>query len=120
MTVEIHKTIVVRFFQEGLKNGQTDIFEEILTPNCTYTPEGKLMCSNRDEFTAYVIEALEPYIKREITIDSIFAEDDNVAVRCTYYFDTNEAQYVMKVMGFFEFSEGKIVKIWRNAVTANG
>ena len=105
MTSETHKTIVQRFFFEALRDGKTEVLEEIMTPDCSYTDAGKLKYTNRDDFVDYVREARKPYTQIEITIHDTIAEDDRVAVRCTYHLETDLIRHTVPVMGIFRFQD---------------
>jgi len=119
MSIEIQKTIINQFFLDGLKDGKLEILEKILGPECSYIDGGKLKYTARDDFIEYVREARKPYTSTDVVVDDIIAEGDKVAVRCTYHLETKGDKATVSVMGFFQFSEGKIVKIWRNVVASS-
>ena len=120
MPGEAHKSVVRRFFQEALENGQTAVLEEILDPCCSYFDGGALRFTNRDDFIAYLIEARERFTETTVVIDDVVAEGDKVAVRCEYHLATDGDRSRYAVMGFFEFGEGGIIGIWRIIVAVAG
>lgn len=114
MTIETHKSIVQRFFYEVLRDGKIEVLQEIATSDCSYTDNGKLKYTNRDDFTQYVREARMPYTHVDVTIHDMVAEGDRVAVRCTYHLEAESDRYLIPVMGIFRFQKNRIVQIWRN------
>ena len=119
MSIELQKNIVERFFLDALQEGELEILEKILDSKCSYFDGGMLNYTKREEFIEYVREGRKPYASIEVVIDEIISEDDKVAVRCTYKLGTDVDQYTFSVMGFFQFYEDKIVKIWRNIVLSS-
>ena len=114
MSIETHKTIVNRFFQEGLSDGKLEILENILSPECSYFDGGIQEHSTRKDFIEYVREARKPFTYTEVVVEDVIAEGDKAAVRCTYHLETESDRFTIPVMGFFQFDDCKIVKIWRN------
>ena len=119
MSIETQKSIVKQFFQEVLEDGKLEILEKILNPECTYIDAGEQKFTNRGDFIEYVREGRKPFTKFDVVINDIIAEGEKLAVRCTYHLDTKTVQTTLAVMGFFQFQEGKIVKIWRNIVISD-
>jgi predicted SnoaL-like aldol condensation-catalyzing enzyme len=120
MNIDTHKALVQRFFFETLRDGKTEVLEEIMAPDCSYTDGGKLKSTNRNDFAEYVREARKPYTQIEVTIHDIIAEGDRVAVRCTYHLETELIGHIVPVMGIFRFQDNRIVEIWRNIATSEG
>jgi predicted SnoaL-like aldol condensation-catalyzing enzyme len=116
MSIVKQKSIVNQFFLEVLKEGKLEILDFILDSECLYIDGGKLKYSNREDFIEYVRETRKPYTTTDVVVDDIIAEGDRVATRCTYHLETKRDRVTVSVMGFFQFFEGKIVKIWRNVV----
>ena len=116
MSIEKQKSIVNQFFLDVLKEGKLEILDLILDSECLYFDGGKLKYSNREDFIEYVREARKPFTTTDVVVDDIIAEGDRVATRCTYHLETKRDRVTVSVMGFFQFFEGKIVKIWRNVV----
>lgn len=119
MSIETQKSMIIKFFQEVLENGKLTILEKILKPECSYIDAGELKFTNRRDFIEYVREGRKPYTDIDVFIHDIVAEGEKVAVRCTYRHATKTVQTTFAVMGFFQFQEGKIVKIWRNIVISD-
>ena len=67
-----------------------------------------------------MIEAREPYTEASVVIDDPAADGDKVAVRCERQLATDDGRSRFAVIGFFEFREGKIIRIWRNIVAGAG
>jgi predicted ester cyclase len=114
--IEARKSAVRRFFQEGLQNGRTDTLRELLDPHCTYFDGGELRVANRGDFIDYVVEARASYTETSVVIDDLIAEGDKVAARCRYHLTSDGGRSTFAVMGFFQFSEDRIVGIWRSIV----
>jgi limonene-1,2-epoxide hydrolase len=114
MKNKTHKSIVQRFFFEVLRDGKMEVLEEIMAPDCSYADGGIPKYTTRNDFEEYVREARKPYTHIEVTIHDLIAEDDRVAVRCTYHLDTELIRHTVPVMGIFRFLEDRIVEIWRN------
>jgi predicted SnoaL-like aldol condensation-catalyzing enzyme len=119
MSTETQKTIVKQFFYDVLRDGKLEVLERILNPECPYYDGGELKYTTREEFIEYVGEARKSFTSIDVVIDEMIAEGDKVAVRCTYYLDTEVIRSTFSVMGFFQFHELIIVKIWRVIVISN-
>ena len=119
MSIEPQKNIVKIFFLDALQEGELEILEKILDHECSYFDGGMLNFTSREEFIEYVREGRKSYTSIEVVIDEIISEDDKVAVRCTYKLGTDVDQYTFSVMGFFQFYQDRIVKIWRNIVLSS-
>ena len=85
-----------------------------MSPECSYFDGGIQEHSTRKDFIEYVREARKPYTYTEVVVEDVIAEGDKVAVRCTYHLETESDRFTIPVMGFFQFDDCKIVKIWRN------
>ena len=118
MSIETPKNIIYQYFQ-ALNDGQFKILEELLCPDCSYIDAGDIMFTNRGEIIEYFRKARRLHTKFDVVISDLVAERDKAAVRCMFHLDTNAVQTTVAVMGFFQFHEGKIVKIWRNMVISD-
>ena len=115
MSIETQKNIVYQYFQ-GLKDGQSDILEELVCPDCSYFDAGEPMFTNREELIDYLVNARRAHTKFDVVINDVVVEGDKAAVRCMFHLETKDVRTTLAVMGFFQFYEDKIVKIWRNIV----
>ena len=64
----------------------------------------------------YLREGHKPYMNIDVVIKDIIAKGDKVAVQCMFHLDIKTGQTTLAVMGFFQFYEDRIVKIWPNIV----
>ena len=115
MSIETQKNTVKQYFQ-AMKDGKLKTLEEILSMDCSYIDAGETMFTNRGEIISYLRKARRLHTKFGVVINDLVAEEDKAAVRCMFHLDTNAVQTTVAVMGFFQFHEGKIIKIWRNMV----
>ena len=118
MSIETPKNIIYQYFQ-ALNDGQFKILEELLRPDCSYIDAGDIMFTNRGELIDHLDKARRFHTKFDVVIRDVVAEGDKAAVRCMFHLETEAVQTTLAVMGFFQFYEGKIVKIWRNIVISN-
>ena len=119
MSIHNHKTIVKQFFRDVLSNGNLEILEDILSPECSYIDGGRLKYRTQIDFINYVREARKPFTNTNVVVEDLIAQGDKIAVRCTYHLETESDRYTVPVMGIFHFHKGKIVKIWRNLSTSD-
>jgi limonene-1,2-epoxide hydrolase len=118
MSNETQKTIVNQYFQ-GLMDAKPEILEEILCRDCSYIDAGNTMFTNCEELIDHLSKARRSHTKFDVVINDIVAEGNKVAVRCMFKLEKETIRTKLAVMGFFQFQEGKIVKIWRNMVISD-
>ena len=112
-TNENNKTVVMHFFREVVSQGNLDIVNALLTPNCRYFDAGSVRTTNIPEFIDYLKKARIPFDSIDVKIDNIIAEGNRVAVRCSYHLVIAGEHSVALVMADFLIEDGKIVEMWR-------
>lgn len=110
---EDNKTIVMQFFEEVVSQGNIDVINELLAPNCRYFDAGNIRTTNIPEFIDYLKEARMPFDSIYVKIDNLIAEGNRVAVRCSYHLVIAGEHSVALVMADFLVEDGKIVEMWR-------
>jgi predicted SnoaL-like aldol condensation-catalyzing enzyme len=112
-TNEDNKTVVMRFFKEIVGQGNLDVVNALLAPNCRYFDAGSVRTTNVSEFIDYLKEARLPFDSIYVKIDNIIAEGGRVAVRCSYHLVIAGEHSVVLVMADFLLEDGRIVEMWR-------
>jgi len=112
-TNENNKTVVMHFFREVVSQGNLDVVNALLAPNCRYFDAGSVRTTNIPEFIDYLIKARLPFDSIDVKINNIIAEGDRVAVRCSYHLVVAGEHSVALVMADFLIEGGKIVEMWR-------
>jgi ketosteroid isomerase-like protein len=103
----------VRFFDDVVGQGDIDVVNALLAPDCRYFDAGSLRTSNVPEFIEYLENARLPFDSIDVEIDSMIAEGNRVAVRCSYHLVVAGEHSVAPVMADFLIEEGKIAEMWR-------
>ena len=112
-TNDDNKTVVMNFFKEVVGQGNLDVVNALLAPNCRYFDAGSIRTTNVPEFIDYLEKARLPFDSIDVEIDNIIAEGNRIAVRCLYHLVIAEEHSVVPVMADFLIKNGKIVEMWR-------
>ena len=112
-TNEMNKTVVRQLFKEVVSQGNVDVVDSLLAPNCRYFDAGSIKTTTIPEFIDYIKKARSPFDSIDVKIDNIIAEGNRVAVRCSYHLVIAGELSVKLVMVDFLLENGKIVEIWR-------
>ena len=117
--IEESKAQVRRFFREVVGQGNLETVDELVADSCRYFDAGSLRAKGIGEFTDYLIQARMPFDSIDVKIDSIIAEGNRVAVRCSYHLMLEGEHSVVPVMADFRFEGEKIVEMWRIVAARN-
>jgi len=113
MSIEDNKALVQRFFNEVVSQGNQEVVNELLDARCRYFDAGSVRTTNNREFIDYLIKARLPFDNINVKIDSIIAEGNRVAVRCSYHLLYGGEHSSVPVMAEFRIEGGRIREMWR-------
>jgi predicted SnoaL-like aldol condensation-catalyzing enzyme len=119
MLNEENKALVRRFFGEVVGQGNLEAVNELLAASCRYFDAGSLRTEGTGEFIDYLIQARKPFDSIDVKIDSIIAEGNRVAVRCSYHLMLEGEHSVVPVMADFYIEGEKILEMWRTVAARN-
>jgi esterase/lipase/predicted SnoaL-like aldol condensation-catalyzing enzyme len=111
--IEDKKTIVRQFFREVVGQGNINVVNALLAPNCRYFDAGRVKTTNIPDFIDYLKNARLPFDSIDVKFDNIIAEGNWVAVRYTYHSVLSGELIVVPAMADFLIEDGKIIEMWR-------
>ncbi len=111
--IEDNKTIVRHFFIEVVSQGNINLVNTLLAPNCRYFDAGSVKTTNIPEFIDYLKKARLPFDSIDVKFDNIIAEGNRVAVRYSYHSVLSGELIVIPAMADFLIEDGKITEMWR-------
>jgi predicted SnoaL-like aldol condensation-catalyzing enzyme len=113
MSIEDNKALVQRFFNEVVSQGDEEAVSELLSARCRYFDAGRVRTTSMRGFIDYLVEARQPFESISVDVDSIIAEGDRVAVRCSYHLTHKGEASSVPVMAEFRIEDRKIGEMWR-------
>jgi pimeloyl-ACP methyl ester carboxylesterase len=111
--IENNKSMVKHFFREVVGQGNIDVVNALLAPNCRYFDAGRIKTKNVPEFIDYLKKARQPFDSIDVKFDNIIAEENRVAVRYTYHSVLSGELIVVPAMADFLIEDGKIIEMCR-------
>jgi predicted SnoaL-like aldol condensation-catalyzing enzyme len=116
-TIENNKSMVEHFFRKVVGQGNINVVNALLAPNCRYFDAGRVKTTNVPEFIDYLKRARQPFDSIDVKIDNIIAEGNWVAVRYSYHSLISGEHFVVPAMADFLIEDGKIIEMWRYVPT---
>ena len=117
--IESNKSMVRNFFKEVVGQGNINVVNALLAPDCRYFDAGRIKTTNVPEFIDYLKQARLPFDSIDVKIDNIIAEGNRVAVRYQYHSLISGEQSVVPAMADFLIKDGKIIEMWRYVPARN-
>jgi limonene-1,2-epoxide hydrolase len=116
-TIENNKSMVEHFFREVVGQGNINVVNALLAPDCRYFDAGRIKTKNVPEFIDYLKKARLPFDSIDVKIDNIIAEGNRVAVRYSYHSVLSGELIVVPAMADFLIKDRKIIEMWRYVPT---
>ena len=118
MSVDDNKTLAKRFYEEILNGRSMDVADEILAPHYN---DHSASAPGLENFKRYLTMITSVFPDIYVTVEDMFADDDNVAARLTIRgtqsgsfrgFPAKGGQATWSGMDIIHVSNGKIVERW--------
>ena len=128
MSIESHKAIVRRYFEEVVDKRNLDVLDEIVTTDCViHRPEASEPIRGLEAFKQVLKEILQMYSEFTTTIHDLIAEEDRVACRLSHK-AVNRGEWTSRIgrhavagrtiswpaIAIFRIRDGKIAEEWVN------
>jgi steroid delta-isomerase-like uncharacterized protein len=84
MSIEQNKTLVRRFFEEGLSTGNMAVLETMLDANFTLHGAPPMLPPGREGFKLFIGMFRTAFPDYKDTVEDLFAEGDKVVARWTF------------------------------------
>ena len=125
MSTEDNKATVGRLIEEVFNQGKVAVLDELCVPNLLYHEPGFPDVHGREDLKRYVTETRSAFPDLRLTIEDVFAEGEQVAMRYMLR-GTNAGDFVSLTMRFpatgkqvtlagitiIRFAGGKVVEAW--------
>ncbi len=125
MSTEDNKATVDRFFEEVYNQGKVAVIDELCVPNLLYHEPGLPDVHGSEDLKRYVTAARSAFPDLRVTIEDMFAEGEQVAIRYMFR-GTNTGVFALPTMRFpatgkqvslmgiaiIRFAGGKAVEVW--------
>jgi predicted ester cyclase len=121
MSFEDNKTVIRRFLEEAVIQGNLDVIDTSFAPNLIIhfynTPP-----YNHASFRKLIEQMYQAMAGNSFTIYDLIAEGDTVAARYSYSSPEHYGQFgknsptgeplQLEITGFFHFEQGKVTEVW--------
>jgi predicted ester cyclase len=118
MSLEDNKTVIRRFLEEAIVQGNLDVIDTSFAPHLVHHIRGTL--HNHAGLRKQIQELNQAFSGQSLTIHEIIAEGDTVVARMSYtathhsLFGNNLpiGQVQMECINVFHFEQGKVTEGW--------
>ena len=120
-TEESHKAAVRRYYEEVVGQGKLGLLEQLFSADYTEHEEFLTGGHGLAAFGRWLAALGAAFPDREVTVEALVAEGDQVAARWTSrathsgplaHFPPTGQRLTMSGMGIFRFADGRIVERW--------